>query len=64
MKKIIAAAAITSFVATSAFAGSMEAPEMENEVMIETPDDSGSSASGLVVPLMALLLLGVAAASK
>jgi hypothetical protein len=64
MKKIIAAAAISTFVASSAFAGSMEAPVMEDKPMVETVEEtSGSSASGIVVPLMALLLLGVAASN-
>ena len=64
MKKIIAAAAISSFVATSAFAGSMEKPMMEEAPMVETVEEaSGSSASGLIVPLLAVLMLGVAASN-
>ena len=61
MKKIIAAATISAFVATSAFAGSMEAPVMEDKPMVETVDGPTGSAHGIIVPLMALLLLGVAA---
>ena len=64
MKKIIAAAVISSFVATSAFAGGMDTPMMEEAPMVETVDDTAaSSASGLIVPILALLMLGVAASN-
>jgi len=60
MKKFAIAAAFT-VAATTAFAGGMDAPVMEPEVIVETA--AGSSAAGIIVPLV-LLALVVAAANN
>lgn len=60
MKKFAIAAAFT-VAATTAFAGGMDAPVMEPEVIVETA--AGSSASGIIVPLV-LLALVVAVANN
>lgn len=57
MKKLALAAVIT-VVAGAAFAGGMEAPVMEIAPVVE--EASGSSAGGLLVPLMLLLLVALA----
>ncbi|MGR3289715.1 MAG: hypothetical protein ACU0C9_00760 [Paracoccaceae bacterium] len=62
MKKIALAVAITAVVATSAFAGGMDAPVMEMAPMME--ETSASSAGGLLVPLILLLLVAAAVASN
>ncbi len=60
MKKLVLAAALTA-VASTAFAGSMEAPVMEPEIIVE--ESTGTSAGGLVVPLLLLLVIGAVAAA-
>lgn len=57
MKKLALAAAI-SVAASTAFAGSMEEPMMEPEVIVE--DTTTGSAGGFLVPLIALLFFAVA----
>lgn len=54
--KSIALAAALSLAATTAFAGSYEAPtmEMEPEMIAES---TSSSAGGIIVPLLALVVL-------
>ena len=61
MKKIALAAAITAVAATAAFAGGMEAPVMEMAPMVE--ETSGSSAGGLLLPLILLALVIAAVAA-
>ncbi len=60
MKKLALAAALT-VAATAAFAGGMEAPVMEPEVVEAA---TSSSAGGIVVPLLLLLVIAAAAASN
>ncbi len=57
MKKLALAAALT-VVAGAAFAGGMDAPMMDMAPVVE--EASGSSAGGLMVPLMLLLLVALA----
>ena len=52
MKKLALAAAL-SVAASPAFAGSMEEPMMEPEIVIE--ETAASSGTGLLVPLMLIL---------
>ncbi|MEL6607272.1 MAG: hypothetical protein AAFO58_04900 [Pseudomonadota bacterium] len=61
MKKLVLAAALTG-VASFASAGSMEAPIMEPEVIIETVEEtSTSSSNGLIIPLIIVALIAAAA---
>jgi hypothetical protein len=60
MKKIALAAAL-SVAASTAFAGGLSAPIVEPEVIVE--DTSGSSAGGIVVPLILLALIAAVAAN-
>ena len=57
MKKIALAAAFATL-ATGAFSGNMVEPTMEPEVIVE---DTSSSAGGILVPLLALVLIAAAA---
>ncbi len=56
MKKFIATVAVASFVATSAFAGSLVEPEMEP--MVEVMEEESNS-SGLLLPLLAIVAIGL-----
>ncbi|MGG7645429.1 hypothetical protein ACQ5SP_11540 [Rhodovulum sp. YNF3179] len=58
MKRIALAAAF-SLAATSAFAGNMAEPVMEPEVIVE---DTATSDGGILVPLLAIILIGAAIA--
>ena len=57
MKKFVIAAAI-SVVATSAFAGGMAEPVMEMAPMME--ESHGSSAGGVLLPILLLALVAAA----
>ncbi|SIO49194.1 hypothetical protein SAMN05444722_2642 [Rhodovulum sp. ES.010] len=59
MKKIALAAAL-SVAATSAFAGGYSEPVMEPEIIVE---DTSSSAGGIIVPILALILFAAAASN-
>ena len=61
MKKFVLAAALAG-AASAGFAGSLEAPVMEPEVIVE--ESSGTSAGGIVVPLMLLLVIAAIAADS
>ena len=63
MKKVVISAAAMSMFAAVAFAGNPIVPEMEPmvEVMEEEP---GSSNNGLLVPLLALIAIGVLVANS
>ncbi|TCO73462.1 hypothetical protein [Rhodovulum euryhalinum] len=56
MKKIALAAAL-SVAATAGFAGGYSEPVMEPEVIVE---DTSSSAGGILVPVLALILFALA----
>ncbi|TCP61103.1 hypothetical protein EV663_10650 [Rhodovulum bhavnagarense] len=56
MKKIALAAAL-SVAATTAFAGGYSEPVIEPEVIVE---DTSSSAGGVLVPILALVLIAAA----
>ena len=61
MKKLALAAAL-SVAATSAFAGGLAVePVLEPVVIVE---ETGSSAGGVLVPLLALILIAAAIASN
>jgi len=61
MKKIaLAALAFTAIAATTAVAGNMAAPVMEMAPVVE--EAAGSSAGGLLVPLIMLALVALAIA--
>ena len=53
MKKLVLAA-VLSEAASTAFAGSMEEPMMEMPVIVE---ETGSSAGGIVLPLLLIAVL-------
>ncbi|UWQ18277.1 hypothetical protein [Jannaschia sp. M317] len=59
MKKLALAAAL-SVAATTAFAGNIAPAPVEPVVIVE---DTSSSAGGILVPLLALVLLAAAVAS-
>ena len=59
MKKLALAAAL-SLVATGAFAGGV----VTTVAPIEVADDTTSSASGILVPLLALILIAAAVAAN
>ena len=59
MKKIALAAAV-SLAASAAFAGNVAEPEVD---VVEVVEDSSSS-SGALLPILALLLIGVVIASS
>ena len=59
MKKVALAAAL-SLAATSAFAGGLDAPIIEPEIIVE---DTGSSGGGLLIPILLLVLIGAAVAA-
>ncbi len=60
MKKLVLAAALTA-AASTAFAGSMEEPIMEPEIIVE--EQSGTSAGAIWVPIIALLVIAAVAAN-
>ena len=60
MKKFVLAAALAG-AATTGFAGSLDAPVMEPEVIVE--ESSGSSSDGVIFALLALAILGAAVAN-
>jgi hypothetical protein len=62
MKKIIAIAAVASLAASTAFAGSLVEPEMEP--MVEVMEEDASSSGGLLLPLLALVALGLLISSS
>ena len=61
MKKLVLAAAITAG-ASTAFAGGMSEPVMEPEIIVE--ETAGTSAGGLVVPLLLLAVLAAYAVTN
>jgi hypothetical protein len=63
MKSIALAAAI-SLAASTAFAGGLEPAPAEPMVEPMVEAASGSSANGLLVPLLALILIGAAVAAN
>lgn len=58
MKKLVLSVTAASLFATSALAGSLVAPDPEPMAEIAQESDAASS-DGLLVPLLALLALGV-----
>ena len=62
MKKLVLAAALTG-VASFASAGSMEAPMMEPEVVIETVEEDSGTSGGLLLPLIIIAVIAAAAAA-
>jgi hypothetical protein len=60
MKKLALAAAL-SVVATGAFAGGVVEPVMEPVVVVE---DTSTSAGGILVPILALVLIAAAVAAN
>jgi len=60
MKKLALAAAL-SVVATGAFAGGVVEPVVEPVVIVE---DTSTSAGGILVPLLALVLIAAAVAAN
>ena len=62
MKKIALAAALT-LAATSAFAGGMATPVMEETPIVAGVTQTSSSDGGLLIPLLLLLVLAAAASN-
>ena len=60
MKKLAIAAAFT-VAASTAYAGSMADPMIEEPVIVE--ETAGTSAGGIVVPLLLLLILAAVASN-
>ncbi|MEP2029719.1 MAG: hypothetical protein ABJI96_13545 [Paracoccaceae bacterium] len=59
MKKLVLAAAFTA-AASTAFAGSLAEPVVEAPVVVE---ETGSSSSGIWLPILLLVLVGAAVAA-
>ena len=59
MKNIVLAAAI-AVTASTAFAGNMSEPVMDDPVTPITEEASGSSGGGLLIPLLVIALLAAA----
>ena len=57
MKKIVLSVTAASLFAAAAYAGSLVEPEMEPAV--EMTEETGSSSGGLLIPLLALVAIGV-----
>lgn len=55
--RILKAAALAAFVASPSFAGGIAEPVIEPEVVAQ---DAGSSSAGILVPLLLLVLVGIA----
>lgn len=60
MKKLVLAAALTG-AASTAFAGGIAEPIMEPEIIVE--ETAGTTAGGIVVPLILLALIAAVAAN-
>lgn len=58
MKKLVLATAI-AVAASTAFAGGLDEPIVEPEVIVE--ETSGTSAGGIIIPLLLLLIVAAAA---
>ena len=56
--KLLKATAIALLAATPSFAGGLAAPVMEPEVIEE--ESAASSRAGIIVPILAILLIGLA----
>lgn len=63
MKKLVAATAVATLIASSAFAGGKNNAEMEPMVETEEVMAAANGSAPWIVPLLALALLGVAAGS-
>jgi hypothetical protein len=61
MKKLVLAAALTG-AASTAFAGGFSQPVMEPEIIVE--ETAGTTAGGIVVPLILLALIAAVAANN
>jgi hypothetical protein len=61
MKKLVLAAALTG-AASTAFAGGMAEPIMEPEIIVE--ETAGTTAGGIIVPLILLALIAAVAANN
>lgn len=55
--RILKAAALAALVASPSFAGGIAEPVIEPEVVAQ---DAGSSSAGILVPLLLLVLVGIA----
>ncbi|MCU9840503.1 MULTISPECIES: hypothetical protein [Ruegeria] len=60
MKKLVLAAALSA-AASTAFAGNLSEPVVEAPVIVE---ETQSSSSGILLPLILLVLVGVAVAAN
>jgi hypothetical protein len=61
MKKLVLAAALTG-AASTAFAGGIAEPIMEPEIIVE--ETAGTTAGGIIVPLILLALIAAVAANN
>lgn len=55
--RIVKAAAVAALLASPSFAGGIAEPVIEPEVVAQ---DAGSSSAGILVPLLLLVLIGIA----
>ena len=62
MKKIVISAAALSMFAATAFAGNVKEPVMEP--MVEVMEEEPGSSAGLLIPLLALVAIGVLVANS
>ncbi len=60
MKKLVLAAALTA-AASTAYAGNLEEPIVEAPVVVE---ETQGTSSGIVLPLVLLVLVGIAVAAS
>ena len=62
MKKLAFSVAALSMLATTTFAGSLVEPEMEP--MVEVMEEDNGSSGGLLIPLLALVVIGALIANS
>ncbi len=62
MKKVVISVAALSMLAAASFAGSLVEPEMEP--MVEVMEEDNGSSGGLLIPLLALVVIGALIANS
>ena len=62
MKKVVISVAALSMLAAASFAGSHVEPEMEP--MVEVMEEDNGSSGGLLIPLLALVVIGALIANS
>ena len=63
MRKMVIALAAAALTATSAFAGGLDEPEVEEVVEIAVIEEESGSSGGIVIPLLLLAVFAAVAIS-